>query len=68
MCLMSFVCVCYYVIIIFRNSNINGEDSCKELPWKIRRAPREGEFSFSDGCGDELILRAHNIHGTCKGM
>ena len=26
------------------------------------------EFSFSDACGDELIDRAHNIHGNCKGM
>ena len=42
---MSFVCVCYYVIIIFRNSNINGEDSCKKT-YCGKSGGRRGKGSF----------------------
>ena len=46
MCLMSFVCVCYIVHYnFFRNSNINGEDSCKKS-YHGKSEGRRGEVSF----------------------
>ena len=45
MCLMSFLCICLYVINSFRNSNIKGEDNCRKRN-KGKSGGRRGEGRF----------------------
>ena len=53
MCLMSFLCICLHGIIFCRNSNINGEDSCKKS-YRGKSGGRRGEGSFRPVTVDEM--------------